>query len=148
MHISILLQSRHELGPFFLHSADGHRERLKQGVGDAKTGRSSCRKGATNQSEKIFERQILGREADNYEKQILQKLSGDPRVLVDVFLLPLSPEMISVVYAGPCQPWPIEFDDRKGRKKANLLAKTFPPKTETDTNIFRNGCETHFRLCG
>ena len=47
---------------------------------------------ATNKNEKIFERRIKGREADNDEQQTLQNLSGEPRVLVDVFLLALRAE--------------------------------------------------------
>lgn len=38
MHICILLQSRHEIGPSFFHGAIGRRERLKQGVVVARNG--------------------------------------------------------------------------------------------------------------
>ena len=44
-------------------------------------------KGRPIRNEKIFNRQREGREADNDEDQTLQKLLGEPRVLVGIFLL-------------------------------------------------------------
>ena len=149
MQICILLQSRHEICPFFLHNADRRRGRLSRGVGDAGTGRSSCRR-ATNHNEKIFGLQIKGREADNDElgnpSKIVGGTKGSCRHCPTFSRGGVAPKMVSGVYAGPVSLGQSEFENRKGRKKICLCFQAFLPARPKPRSAFLFEYQSHFKL--